>query len=56
MAVELKALEENDTWSVVPLLVNYHTVGCKWVYKTKLNEKGEVERYKARLLPKGTVK
>jgi hypothetical protein len=27
-------------------------IGVKWVYKTKLNEKGEVERYKGRLVTK----
>lgn len=25
----------------------------KWVYKTKLNEKGDIDKYKARLVEKG---
>lgn len=29
------------------------TVGVKWIYKTKLNEKGEVDKFKARLVAKG---
>jgi hypothetical protein len=29
------------------------TVGVKWIYRTKLNEKGEVNKFKARLVAKG---
>jgi hypothetical protein len=29
------------------------TVGVKWVYKTKLNERGKVDKYKACLVAKG---
>ena len=28
-------------------------IGVKWIYKTKFNEKGEVEKHKARLVAKG---
>ena len=28
-------------------------VGVKWIYKTKFNENGDVEKYKARLVTKG---
>ncbi|KAL2235601.1 UNVERIFIED_CONTAM: Retrovirus-related Pol polyprotein from transposon RE2 [Sesamum indicum] len=50
---ELQALEQNQTWSVVPLPADKRPIGCKWVYKTKLREDGFVERYKARLVAKG---
>lgn len=32
---ELKALEDNHTWSIVPLLHGKQTIGCRWIYKTK---------------------
>lgn len=28
-------------------------IGVKWIFKTKLNEKGEVDKFKARLVAKG---
>ena len=53
MANEIKALELNDTWTVVPLPPDKHAIGCKWVYKVKLKSDGTLERYKARLVAKG---
>lgn len=47
------ALEENDTWTLVPLPSGKHVIGCKWVYKIKHNSNGSIERYKARLVVKG---
>ena len=53
MKEELKALEKNKTWVIVPLPKNKKPVGCKWVYKIKYNCDGTIERYKARLVAKG---
>ena len=51
---ELKSLEANHTWSTVPQLPPGHNlIGCKWVFKRKLNLDGTVARYKARLVAKG---
>ena len=38
---------------LVDIPANKITIGVKWVYKTKLNEKGELEKNKARLVAKG---
>ena len=51
--VELRAMEENNTWSMVSLSSGKHTIGCHWVYKIKYKANGEIECYKARLVAKG---
>ncbi|KAL4341630.1 hypothetical protein GQ457_08G017410 [Hibiscus cannabinus] len=48
MEEEIQALERNNTWDLVPLPPGKKTIGCKWVYKTKLKADGTLERYKAR--------
>ncbi|XP_019429920.1 PREDICTED: uncharacterized protein LOC109337405 [Lupinus angustifolius] len=53
MQTELEALASNNTWSLVALPPNKSPIGCKWVYKTKLNTYGSIERYKARFVAKG---
>ncbi|EOY10441.1 Uncharacterized protein TCM_025804 [Theobroma cacao] len=52
MKCELKALKDNGTWSVIPLPTNSFAIGCKWVFKGKMNVDGAVERYKAWLVLK----
>lgn len=32
-----------------------HVIGTKWVFRNKLNEKGEVVRIKARLVAQGYI-
>jgi hypothetical protein len=53
MSKEIQALELNNTWTVVDLPPSKRPIGCKWVYKVKLKSNGSIERYKARLVPKG---
>lgn len=52
MALELKALEDNNTWDLALPPKGKKIVGCKWVYKVKYKASGEVEKYKARLVAK----
>jgi len=53
MQNEIKALEANDTWKIVDLPIGKTLIGCKWVYKIKQKEYGNIERYKVRLVAKG---
>lgn len=53
MDVEIKSIEKNGTWELTDFPKGEKTVGVKWIYKTKLNEKGEVDKYMARLVAKG---
>ena len=53
MDAELKALEDNQTWDLTTLPPDAHTIDCKWVFKTKFNPDGSVERCKARLVARG---
>jgi hypothetical protein len=43
----------NKVWDLEIVPQGATIVGYKWVYKTKRDSKGNVERYKARLVVKG---
>lgn len=53
MQEEISSIEENKTWSLTNLPKDRRAIGCRWVFKLKLNELGEIERYKARLVAQG---
>ncbi|KAM2407389.1 hypothetical protein ACFX1X_026583 [Malus domestica] len=53
MDVEIAAIERNNIWELTDLPQGGKMIGVKWVYKTKLNENGEVDKYKAWLVAKG---
>ena len=53
MDKEIQALEQTHTWVLTPLPPGKRPIGCKWVYRVKLNPDGTIERYKARSVAKG---
>lgn len=53
MDEELKSLDKNQTWTLVPRPAGRNIVGNRWVYNIKLNEMNNPQRYKARLVAKG---
>ena len=46
-------MSQNKVWSLADLPDGYRSIGCKWVFKTKHYAKGQVGRYKTRLVAKG---
>lgn len=53
MQAEHDTLTRNNTWSFVPPEFAPNIVGCKWVFRTKFESDGTIERLKARLVAKG---
>jgi hypothetical protein len=53
MKEEMEFMAKNQAWDLVDLPEKAVAIGCKWVYKTKMDAYGNVERYKARLVAKG---
>ena len=53
MKEEIKQIEKNKTWTLVPRLEDKNVIGTKWVYRNKLDKNVEVTRSKTRLVYKG---
>jgi hypothetical protein len=52
MQDETKSMNTNKVWDLEIIPKRAKTVGCKWVYKTKHDSKGNIERFKVRLAAK----
>jgi hypothetical protein len=53
MNQEIDSIEKKNTWDLIDFPRHKKSIGVKWVYKTKLNEKRQIEKHKARLVAKG---
>jgi hypothetical protein len=53
MEDEMRSISINKVWDLEEIPKRAKTVGCKWVYKTKCDSNGNIERFKARLVAKG---
>ena len=53
MQLELDALRQNGTWTLVPPPPRVNVIDCKWVFKIKHKPDGSIDRYKARMVAKG---
>ena len=53
MNEELEQIEKKKIQTLIPRPKDKNVIGTKWVFRNKLNEKGEVMRNKARVVCKG---
>nr|GFA31851.1 zinc finger, CCHC-type [Tanacetum cinerariifolium] len=53
MEIELDSINKNNTWTLTTLPPDQKAIGLKWVFKTKRDAKGNIIKYKARLVEKG---
>lgn len=53
MEKEIRMIEKNKTWELVDHPKDKEIIGVKWIYKTKLNSDGSIQKHKARLVAKG---
>ena len=50
---EMISMKSNDVWDLVEFLNRVRAIGYKWIYETKKDSLGNIERHKARLVAKG---
>ena len=55
MDEEIAIIEKNRTWELVDLPKGKEVICLKWVFKTKYNEDGSMQKNKARHVAKGYV-
>lgn len=53
MEEELNQIQKNKTWELLTRPVDNNVIETKWVFRNKLNEKGQVTTNKERLVYKG---
>ena len=48
----MDSMASNRVWDLVKLPYGVKVIGCKWVFKTKKDSQGNIEKHKARLVAK----
>ena len=47
---EMRCIESNQTWKLVYVPDDKDVISVKWIYKTKKDAEGKVQKYKERLV------
>ncbi|KAK8540260.1 hypothetical protein V6N12_046548 [Hibiscus sabdariffa] len=53
MRSEMDSMSDNQVWTLVEPPEGIKPIGCKWVFKKKIDMDGNVQTYKGRLVAKG---
>ena len=53
MEDEIKMIHKNQIWELVDRPLYKKAIGVKWVFRTKLNVDGSINKYKVTLVIKG---
>jgi hypothetical protein len=53
MDEEIECIENNQTWKLVDVIEDTDVISVKWIYKTKKDANGNVQKNKARLVARG---
>ena len=53
MKHELESMVNNKVWDLIELPNGIKPIRCKWVFKTKKDSLGNIDRHKVRLVAKG---
>lgn len=53
MKEEMLAIERNDTWELIDAPKDKNVIRLKWVFRTKYNVDGSIQKHKAQLVAKG---
>ena len=53
MDLEIECIEKDHTWEVVDLLEDKDVISVKWIYETKQDDDGNVQKQKERMIIRG---
>ena len=56
MNEQIKSIKDNDVWNLIALPEGPKPTGCEWIFKTKRDSMGDVERHKAHFFTKSFTK
>ena len=54
MDEEIECIEKNHTWELVDVPKEKYVISIKWIYKTKKDTDGNVQKHKARMVARGS--